>query len=320
MAAFFRGLLLFFFGALVGAGGILFFAPGFQVVVSRGDTPVRPVEFGGTKPAPAVAAAPASVPKPTKETPSAQPVVAAQPVAPVVPVASAGPAAPAAPEPALDFAYLSKNLITWPTAVTTKSATTVAVVVDGKKVQDLALEAGALLQLTKVLADGNLEVRAKGAKFEIKSTLTDFTAELAKRVAELVSKGTKLDSPLAASAVAVSAEPAPAPIPEPAAPAPAVAAKPKGPLTLEERVNVLFGKKPAEETPSVVPAPAVPSSAAPAPSSAPVPAAPALPVAPAVVEPAPVPAAPAAPAAPAGGSKEAEKAQDLDRKINQLFK
>ena len=317
MAAFFRGLLLFFFGALVGAGGILFFAPGFQVVVSRGDTPVRPVEFGGTKPAPAVAAAPASVPKPTKETPSAQPVVAAQPVAPVVPVASAGPAAPAAPEPALDFAYLSKNLITWPTAVTTKSATTVAVVVDGKKVQDLALEAGAVLQLTKVLADGNLEVRAKGAKFEIKSTLTDFTAELAKRVAELVSKGTKLDSPLAASAVAVSAEPAPAPIPEPAAPAPAVAAKPKGPLTLEERVNVLFGKKPAEETPSVVPAPAVPSSAAPAPSSAPVPAAPALPVAPAVVEPAPVPATPAA---PAGGSKEAEKAQDLDRKINQLFK
>lgn len=311
MAAFFRGLLLFFFGALVGAGGILFFAPGFQVVVSRGDTPVRPVEFGGTKPAPAVAAAPASVPKPTKETPSAQPVVAAQPVA------SAGPAAP---EPALDFAYLSKNLITWPTAVTTKSATTVAVVVDGKKVQDLALEAGAVLQLTKVLADGNLEVRAKGAKFEIKSTLTDFTAELAKRVAELVSKGTKLDSPLAASAVAVSAEPAPAPIPEPAAPAPAVAAKPKGPLTLEERVNVLFGKKPAEETPSVVPAPAVPSSAAPAPSSAPVPAAPALPVAPAVVEPAPVPATPAAPAAPAGGTKEAEKAQDLDRKINQLFK
>lgn len=292
MAAFFRGLLLFFFGALVGAGGILFFAPGFQVVVSRGDTPVRPVEFGGTKPAPAVAAAPASVPKPTKETPSAQPVVAAQPVAPV---ASAGPAGP---EPALDFAYLSKNLITWPTAVTTKSATTVAVVVDGKKVQDLALEAGAVLQLTKVLADGNLEVRAKGAKFEIKSTLTDFTAELAKRVAELVSKGTKLDSPLAASAVAVSAEPAPAPIPEPAAPAPAVAAKPKGPLTLEERVNVLFGKKPAEETPSVVPAPA-------------------LPVAPAVVEPAPVPATPAA---PAGGSKEAEKAQDLDRKINQLFK
>jgi len=311
MAAFFRGLLLFFFGALVGAGGILFFAPGFQVVVSRGDTPVRPVEFGGTKPAPAVAAAPASVPKPTKETPSAQPVVAAQPVAPV---ASAGPAGP---EPALDFAYLSKNLITWPTAVTTKSATTVAVVVDGKKVQDLALEAGAVLQLTKVLADGNLEVRAKGAKFEIKSTLTDFTAELAKRVAELVSKGTKLDSPLAASAVAVSAEPAPAPIPEPAAPAPAVAAKPKGPLTLEERVNVLFGKKPAEETPSVVPAPAVPPSAAPAPSSAPVPAAPALPVAPAVVEPAPVPATPAA---PAGGSKEAEKAQDLDRKINQLFK
>lgn len=298
MAAFFRGLLLFFFGALVGAGGILFFAPGFQVVVSRGDTPVRPVEFGGTKPAPAVAAAPASVPKPTKETPSAQPVVAAQPVAPVASAGPAAPAAPAAPEPALDFAYLSKNLITWPTAVTTKSATTVAVVVDGKKVQDLALEAGAVLQLTKVLADGNLEVRAKGAKFEIKSTLTDFTAELAKRVAELVSKGTKLDSPLAASAVAVSAEPAPAPIPEPAAPAPAVAAKPKGPLTLEERVNVLFGKKPAEETPSVVPAPA-------------------LPVAPAVVEPAPVPATPAA---PAGGSKEAEKAQDLDRKINQLFK
>ncbi len=291
MAAFFRGLLLFLLGALVGAGGILFFTPSFQVVVSRGDTAIKPAHLGAAKPVAVAAVAPK---------PPAKPEKAAQAVTPAGPA----PQTASAAETALDFAFLSRNLNIWPTAVTTKAATTVAVIVDGKQAQELALEAGAVLQLTKVLADGNLEVRAKGAKFEIKSSLTDFTAELAKRVAELVSKGAKFDSPFpTATATATAAAAAPSPAPAPAAPV--SVAKPKGPLTLEERVNVLFGKKPAEEAPPNVPD----STAKPAPAIVPA-SSPASP---------PVPAPPP-PAAPTSDPKGDEKAKDLDRKINQLFK
>jgi hypothetical protein len=175
--------------------------------------------------------------------------------------------------------------------VTVTTATTAAVFVDGKKVQDLALEAGTVLQLSKVLADGSLEVRAKGAKFEIKSAQTDFSAELGKRVAELVAKGTKIDSSfVTSSTVAVAPVVTPvAPAPAPSA-APAVVADiaPKGPLTLAQKVDVLFGVKPD----APVKAPTVP-----------------------VVSPATevVPPASTEP-------KAAEKGKDLDRKINQLFK
>lgn len=180
-----------------------------------------------------------------------------------------------------------------------KTATTVPVIVDGKKVQDLALDAGTVLQVSKVLADGSLEVRAKGAKFEIKSTLTDFSVELGKRVSELVAKGVKVDAPFVANSSAMTpvapADVTPAPV------APVVAAiVAKGPLTLAQRVDVLFGVKPDDLMPTapviVTPTPAV---------VAPAPAAP-------VVEVAPV--------APAADSKGVEKGKDLDQKMNQLFK
>jgi len=306
MAAFFRGLLLFLFGAIVGAGAILFFTPSFNVVVSRNPGSLKPVEFA---PAPVTAVA-QSAPVPAPAPAAVTPV----PAAPVV-VAEAKPAAPAAPvaataEPALDFKSISEHLILWPTTVTVKAATTVPVLVDGKKVQDLTLEAGAVLQLSKVLADGSLEARAKGAKFEIKSTLTDFSAELGKRVAELVAKGTKFDSPYPVAAVTPPPAPAPAAIP---APAPASVMPPVGlrwpQMTLAQRVDVLFGTKPE--------VPAAPATA-PAPVTAPSPAAP-MPAAPAATVPvAPAPVVESAP--PAADPKAVEKGKDLDRKINQLFK
>lgn len=290
MAAFFRGLLLFLFGAIVGAGGMLFFTPSFNVVVSRAPGARKPVEFASA-PSPVVVQAPV-VAK------AAEPVAPSAPAVPEktkadVAVAPVAPAAPAATEPAIDFKSISEHLILWPTTVSVKAATTVAVLVDGKKVQDLALEAGTVLQVSKVLADGSLEVRAKGAKFEIKSALTDFNAELGKRVAELVAKGTKFDSPYPVAAVA------PATPAAPVAPAmPAVAAVvPKGPLTLAQRVDILFGNKPEVAAPAAVvaptPAPAAPAVAAP------------------VAEVAP---------APSVDPKAAEKGKDLDRKLNQLFK
>ena len=302
MAAFFRGLLVFLFGAIVGAGGILFFTPSFNVIVSRSGSVPKPIEV-------AVAQAPAALPVlpvATKATPPPAPApapastaVAAAPVA----AAPAAPVALAATEPAIDFKSISEHLILWPTSVTVKTATTVPVMADGKKVQDLALDVGTILQVSKVLADGSLEARAKGAKFEIKSTLTDFSAELGKRVSELVAKGVKIDSPFASAAVAMTPVAAPAVTPAPTAPVAVAVDVPKGPLTLAQRVDILFGNKPEEVIPAAPAAPAAP--VAPAATTAVVPAAP-------VVE--------AAAATPMADPKAAEKGKDLDRKMNQLFK
>ena len=299
MAAFFRGLLVFLFGAIVGAGGILFFTPSFNVIVSRSGSVPKPIEV-------AVAQAPAAlpvVPVATKATPPPAPAPAPASTAVAAAPVAAAPVALAATEPAIDFKSISEHLILWPTSVTVKTATTVPVMADGKKVQDLALDVGTLLQVSKVLADGSLEARAKGAKFEIKSTLTDFSAELGKRVSELVAKGVKIDSPFAPAAVAMTPVAAPAVTPAPPAPVAVAVVVPKGPLTLAQRVDILFGNKPEEVIPVAPAAPA--ASTAPAAPAAVVPAAP-------VVE--------AAPAAPMADPKAAEKGKDLDRKMNQLFK
>lgn len=305
MAAFFRGLLLFLFGALAGAAGILFLTPSFQVDVRRGDTAIKPIDLGSrvatSTPAPA-----APAPAPTK-------AAAPAPATTVAVKSAPAPAAPTTPapagssaEPTLDFAAISRHLVLWPTAVTVKKPTTVSVVVEGQKPQDLALEAGAVLQLTRVLPTGQLEVRAKGAKFEIASTATDFAAELGKRVTELVAKGTKFDSPYPAAAPA--AEPAPS-APVAVAPAPVVVV-PKGPLTLAQRIDVLYGRKPPE--PAAKPAPATAAPTAAPSTSTPATAAPAAVPEP-VVAPAPAPATREA-------AKVEEKGKDLDRKMNQLFK
>ena len=293
MAAFFRGLLIFLFGAIVGAGGILFFTPSFNVVVSRSESAARPIEVAVAS-APVVAPVVPAAPKVTS--PVATPAPATVAAAPSPPTTTT--TTPTATEPALDFKSISEHLILWPTAVSVKTATAVPVIVDGKKVQDLVLEVGTVLQVSKVLADGSLEVRAKGAKFEIKSTLTDFSVELGKRVSELVAKGTKFDSPFAAAQGATVAAASTAPVVVTPATAAPVAVVPKGPPTLAQRVDILFGVKPDEVTPAV-----------PAPAANSVPAA-VVPVAP-VVE-----VAPAVTADPKAG----EKGKDLDRKMNQLFK
>jgi hypothetical protein len=282
MAAFFRGFLLFFFGAVAGGAGVLFFSPSFNVIVSRGPVAEKPVALAAA-PAPVVAPV---IPKVAE--PVAPVAVAVAPTPAPVPTAPAAaiPDTAAAAEPALDFKSISEHLILWPNAVTVKSATIVPVMVNGQKVQDLALEAGAILQLSKVLADGTLEVRAKGAKFEIKSALTDFRVELGKRVSELVAKGTKIDTPFPvapATPAVMAAEATPVAIAGSGPATTVVAGVTKVPLTLAQRVDTLFGNKPEVAAPTPV------------------------------VEAAPV-------AIPAVEAKASEKGKDLDRKIDQLFK
>jgi hypothetical protein len=176
----------------------------------------------------------------------------------------------------------------------------------------LALEAGAVLQLTRVLPTGRLEVRAKGEKFEIKSTFTDFAAELGKRVSELVAKGTKFDSPYPAGTAPAAATATDTTPSAPVVAAAPVVVAPKGPPTLAQRIDVLYGRKPAE--PEAVVAPSAPAALV-TPAPMPAPATPIVPAAPpaSVVAPAPAPSTPAA-------AKVEEKGKDLDRKMNQLFK
>ena len=304
MAAFFRGLLLFLFGAIAGAAGILFLTPSFQVDIRRGDTAIKPLDLG-TRVAQPTPAPVVPTPAPTKATAPA-PVVAVKPAAPSIPAA---PTTPTTAEPALDFAAISRHLILWPTAVTVKAPTTVVVNVEGQKPQDLALEAGAVLQLTRVLPTGQLEVRAKGAKFEIKSSSTDFAVELGKRVSELVAKGTKFDSPYPTASATAAAPESPAPAATTVASAPPVVAAPKRPLTLAERIDVLYGRKAPEPVASTPISPA-PAANTPAASTAP---------APAPAADAPAPAVTPAPATREAAKVE-EKGKDLDRKMNQLFK
>ena len=297
MDSFLRALSFLLLGIFVGAAGMLFFTPSFNVVVSRHPGAMKIIELTDTPTTAAITddvkpAAPVAVPPPVVV--PAKPIVIAE----AKPAAPTAPSTPAAAEPALDFKSISEHLILWPTAVSVKTATAVPVIVDGKKVQDLVLEVGTVLQVSKVLADGSLEVRAKGAKFEIKSTLTDFSVELGKRVSELVAKGTKFDSPFAAAQGATVAAASTAPVAVAPVTAAPVAVVPKGPPTLAQRVDILFGVKPDEVTPAV-----------PAPAANSVPAT-VVPVAP-VVE-----VVPAVTADPKAG----EKGKDLDRKMNQLFK
>jgi hypothetical protein len=290
MDAFFRGLALFIFGVFVGSAGILFFTPSFDVVVSRHPGALKLIELGDTEvtpvaPAEVKPATPVAVPSPAAVPAKPVAVAEAKPAAPVVPAA---PTANSSAEPVVDFKSISEHLILWPTSVTVKTATTVPVLVDGKKTQDLVLEVGTVLQVSKVLADGSLEARAKGSKFEIKSALTDFNVELGKRVSELVAKGTKFDSPYPSAPMAPVAVAPAAPAGVPAAPVVAVGLRwPQ--MTLAQRVDLLFGLKPESETP------VVPSAA---------------------VVPAPAESAPA----PTAEQKAVEKGKDLDRKMNQLFK
>jgi hypothetical protein len=292
MDAFFRGLALFIFGVFVGSAGILFFTPSFNVVVSRHPGALKLIELTDSPEPPAapVVSSAASAPvvaSKALETPSpAKLSVVSAPV----PVTSAAPAnAVATVEPAIDFKAIAEHLILWPTSVTVKTPTAVPVLVDGKKVQDLVLEVGTVLQVSKVLADGSLEARAKGAKFEIKSSLTDFSSELGKRVSELVAKGTKFDSSFPATLAAPASS---IPAAAPAAVAPVVAAAvPKAPLTLAQRVDLLYGIKPE---PAAAPA--------------------------AIVPPTPTVTAVEAAPAPVAEQKGVEKGKDLDRKMNQLFK
>ncbi|MEI7651286.1 MAG: hypothetical protein WCJ96_04690 [Verrucomicrobiota bacterium] len=304
MSSLLRGILLFIGGAIVGAAAVFLIAPGFTIVVAR--APSEQKTMVASAPVPVSAPVAAVVPKPApvvvaEVKPAAEPAKAEP--AKVEPVAKADTTKPAMEVanglPALDFKAISEHFIFWPKSVTVITPTTVQLAEDGKKTGEFALAAGAVLQLSKVLPEGQLEVRARGAKFEINSAATDFDGSLRKRVAELQEKGSSFAAPYLAGATPAATAPVVATASAPTAAAAVSAATPagpKGPLTLEDKVNTLFGRKsePKVEVKTEPAAPTATPAAAMAPATA---------VAPA-----------------ATGDMKAEKSQDLDRKVNQLFK
>ena len=288
MLAFFRHLMVFLLGALVGAVAILFFLPTFSATftntsmgaVAKVEEPAKPAEPVAKVEEPAKPAEPvAKVEEPTKPTePVAkveEPAKPAEPVAKVEePAKPAEPGKPMVEEPGkpadpvakvepkpkadsgqkLDYTALNARPIFWPSSVLVTTATSSALMEQGKKVADIPLAEADVLQISKVLGDGTLEVRAQGLKFEIDQKLTDFEAGVRRKIAELADKGStipapyKTDRPYVPPIAPLPTAPAPVEKPTPSVtekPKPAPTTKPptRSKDTLDDKMNSLFGRK-----------------------------------------------------------------------------
>lgn len=266
---------------MLGAVATLILQPSFSIVVTN---------------APAVAKSEAA---PTVTKPESAPAAEGS----ASKVASVGSALPA-----LDYVAINERPALWPTSVVMIKAYSSPVIEGGKKISETTLAMGDSLQVSKVFGAGILEVRSRGVKFEIDSRLTNFEALVRKKAQELFANGSNQSLPFVkasseAPAVATPAStgslPASTPvavsvpatvIPSPSMPPTAVVAAPaepekpvvpKGPATLDEKIDTLFGRKPA-------------------------------------VSPTSTPSAPVAPAAEV--AKPADAKEDLDKKMNTLFK
>lgn len=282
MIAFFRLLAAFLVGGVIGAVAVLYLQPTFSIVVTNAPAGVTTLVDAH----PPVVDEPEFTPPPT---PVSAPVAGGRP-APAAPAAASSAQAP------IDYAQVVGRPAFWPSEVQAAVPSVITFGEEGKKTEEMRIAAGAILQLSGVQPDGTLELRAQGRKFTLHAKFTDFDALVRKKAQELIARASGGTSPAPAPAA-----PAPAPV---VATAPPAVAKPKGPLTMQQKLDALYGR--SKEEPVAAPvAPAVPA----APSAAPAPPASAAPAA---------PAAPA-PAAPATDDQSAKEA-DLKRRMDGLFK
>lgn len=280
MLTFFRLLAAFLVGGVAGAVAVLYLQPTFSIVVTNAPAGVTTLVDAH----PPVVDEPEFVPPPT-------PVNAPAPGG--RPAATATVPAPVAPVP-VDYAQVAGRPAFWPAEVQAVTPSVITFTEEGKKTEEMRIASGTTLQLSGVQPDGTLELRAQGRKFTLHARFTDFDALVRRKAQELIARASGGSAPAASPSAPV----APAPVVASVAPAPA---KPRGPLTMQQKLDALYGRKKEEPAP-VVPAA---SSAAPAAASAP--------VAPVTPAPAVSPAAPA-PAEPSG------KDADLKRRMDGLFK
>ena len=270
MPSLLRSTLILLGGIVLGALATLILQPSFSIVMTNA-------------PAAAKSEAAGAVTKPESATGAE---------------GSAGKSASASSAlPALDYAAINDRPALWPTSVVMIKPYSSPVLEGGKKISETTLAMGDSLQVSKVFGAGILEVRSRGVKFEIDSRLTNFDALIRKKAQELFANGSNQPRPYIKAAPEAPAGVAPAPtaaipavavanpVPSAAVAPPGVAApaepeKPivrKGPATLDEKLDTLFGRNPA---------------AVPAPTEAPA----------------------------AEVAKPADAKEDLDKKMNTLFK
>ncbi len=258
MLSFIRLLAAFLVGGVIGAAAVLLLQPTFSIVVTNAPAGVTTL-IDAHPPEPEFVPPPSPVPAPG--------AAAVGPAAPAAAVSAQAPS-PAAPVP-IDYAQVAARPAFWPAEVQAVGPSVITFTEDGKRTDEMRVAGGTTLQLSGVQPDGTLELRAQGRKFTLHARHTDFDALVRKKANELLAR-----------AAGAPAEPVMA---TPAAPAPAVVpaapVKPKGPLTMQQKLDALYGRTPEEPVatpvaPSAVPAP---PAAAPAPAPAPAPVAPAEP-------------------------------------------
>ena len=270
MLAFFRHLMVFLLGALVGAVAILFFLPTFTATfanipvgaVAKVEEPAKPAEPVAkveepAKPAEPVAKVDAKVEEPAKPVEPTKPMTE-EPAKPTDAVAKVEPKTKTDANQKLDYTALNARPIFWPPSVLVTTATSTALMENGKKVADIPLADGDVLQVSKVLGDGTLEVRAQGLKFEIDQKLTDFEAGVRRKIAELADRGStipapyKTDRPYVPPIAPLPTAPVPVEKPTPVGtekptPTPTTKPTPRPKDTLDEKMNSLFGRKATPE-------------------------------------------------------------------------
>ena len=262
MLAFFRHLMVFLLGALVGAVAILFFLPTFTATfanipvgaVAKVEEPTKPAEPVAkveepAKPAEPVAKVDAKVEEPAKPVEPTKPMTE-EPAKPTDAVAKVEPKTKTDANQKLDYTALNARPIFWPPSVLVTTATSTALMENGKKVADIPLADGDVLQVSKVLGDGTLEVRAQGLKFEIDQKLTDFEAGVRRKIAELADRGSTIPAPYKTDRPYVPPiaplPTAPVPVEKPT-PTPTTKPTPRPKDTLDEKMNSLFGRKATPE-------------------------------------------------------------------------
>lgn len=289
MLSFIRLLAAFLVGGVAGAAAVLLLQPTFSIVVTNAPAGVTTLVDAH----PPVVDEPEFVPPPA---PVSASVAGGRPAAPTPGVSVPPPVTPA-PDAPIEYAQVAGRPAFWPAEVQAVVPSVITFSEDGKKTEEMRIASGTTLQLSGVQPDGTLELRAQGRKFTLHAKFTDFDGLVRKKARELIARasGATPAAPAPSATAAVAPEPVVTAVP----PAPA---KPRGPLTMQQKLDALYGRNKEEPV-----APPSPPSAAP---SAPVsPSAPATPAAP----------APAS-SAPSESADQSAKDADLKRRMDGLFK
>jgi hypothetical protein len=181
--------IIFLLGAALGSLATIIAQPTFSCVLTT-----LPANTHNIKTDPVVEAPVAVLPPLKKEDEAPAPVLIKEDEGAPAPVVEDTEKA-TTDLPQLDYTAINERPIFWPSAVKVLANTAVPLLEKNKKIADLPLSAGDVLQLSKVFGDGKLEVRAKNLKFEIDSKLTNFDILVREKIKDLAAQGNKTPAP-----------------------------------------------------------------------------------------------------------------------------